>query len=109
MITKDENNIIEIQIDKEVTSNPEGFCQTYQDKIGESDVILDCMKLSFLDEHREALSIILNTLKADNQSIVFVATPEQFNSLPEVLFVVPTLEEAHDFIELDRIQRDLGF
>ena len=64
MITKDENNIIEIQID---------------------------------------------TLKADNQSIVFVATPEQFNSLPEVLIVVPTLEEAHDFIELDRIQRDLGF
>jgi hypothetical protein len=38
-----------------------------------------------------------------------VATPEQYNDFPEDLVLVPTLEEAHDFIEMERIQRDLGF
>lgn len=109
MIIKDENNIIEFQIGREVISKPESFCQSFQKKIGESDVILDCLKLSYLDECGDALSLILNTLKTDNQSFVFVASPEQFNSLPELLIVVPTIKEAYDFIEFDRIQRDLGF
>jgi len=57
----------------------------------------------------KALNSIFNTLKTKNQSFVFVATPEQFNSVPESLIVVPTLQEAYDFIEFERIQRDLGF
>ena len=47
MIIKDENNIIEFQIGLDVIFNPEIFCQSYQEKIGESDVILDCLKLFF--------------------------------------------------------------
>tara|TARA_B100000767_G_scaffold275659_1_gene314098 strand:- start:6723 stop:7052 length:330 start_codon:yes stop_codon:yes gene_type:complete len=109
MIIKDENNIIEFQIGLDVIFNPEIFCQSYQEKIGESDVILDCLKLFFLDEHSDALSLILNKLKADNQGFVFVAVPDQYNFLPESLIIVPTLKEAYDFIHLDRIQRDLGF
>ena len=35
--------------------------------------------------------------------------PNNTADLPETWVVVPTLEEANDFIELERIQRDLGF
>jgi hypothetical protein len=32
-----------------------------------------------------------------------------FNKVPTSLSVVPTLLEAHDMIEMDEIERDLGF
>ncbi|MFT7352319.1 MAG: hypothetical protein ACI9XR_002096, partial [Flavobacterium sp.] len=32
-----------------------------------------------------------------------------FNTLTKSIIVVPTLQEAHDLIEMDEIERDLGF
>ena len=31
------------------------------------------------------------------------------DDIPEELFVVPTLQEAEDIIEMEEIERDLGF
>lgn len=109
MIIKNENNTIEFQLTEVDISKPEIFCQSQKKKIGTADVVFDCLKLSFLDKHIKVLNSIFNTLKTKNQSFVFVATPEQFNSVPELLIIVPTVQEAYDFIEFERIQRDLGF
>lgn len=45
----------------------------------------------------------------ENKSFVLVVENIDFNEFDEDLVVVPTLLEAHDIIEMDEIQRDLGF
>ncbi len=48
-------------------------------------------------------------LKKNNKSFVIVYDNADFNSLPEDLVLVPTLKEAEDIIEIENIERDLGF
>ena len=43
------------------------------------------------------------------KSFVIVAENIDFNSLPKSLVVVPSVLEAHDIIDMDEIERDLGF
>ena len=43
------------------------------------------------------------------KSFVVIAPNTDFNSLPVSLVVVPSLLEAHDIIEMEEIERDLGF
>ncbi len=47
--------------------------------------------------------------KKAKKSLVIVVDGIDFNSVSSKLTVVPTLLEAHDIIELDEIERDLGF
>jgi hypothetical protein len=77
---KDSNLIIDISHDKTVN--------------------LDTIK-SFMD-----LSKIHNKTK---KSFVVVAKDIDFNKIPAKILVVPTLLEAHDIIEMEEIERDLGF
>ena len=48
------------------------------------------------------------THKKNEKSFVIVANIN-FNKVPTQLTVVPTLLEAHDIIEIEEIERDLGF
>ncbi|MBS1535036.1 MAG: ribonuclease Z [Bacteroidetes bacterium] len=43
------------------------------------------------------------------KSFVVVADCDDFNAVKNKLTVVPTLLEAHDIIEMEEIERDLGF
>lgn len=47
-------------------------------------------------------------LKA-KKSFVIVAHNIDFNNIPSSITVVPSLLEAHDIIEMEEIERDLGF
>lgn len=47
--------------------------------------------------------------KKEKKSIVIVVDKVDFNAVPEELTVVPSLLEAHDIIEMEEIERDLGF
>lgn len=49
------------------------------------------------------------THKKENKSFVIVCKNIDFNVLPPELMAVPTLQEAEDIIELEEIERDLGF
>jgi hypothetical protein len=44
-----------------------------------------------------------------NKSFVIVAENIDFNAVPKSLVVVPSVIEAHDIIDMDEIERDLGF
>lgn len=46
--------------------------------------------------------------KKAKKSFVIVADVD-FNSVSDQLILVPSLLEAHDIIEMDEIERDLGF
>ena len=54
--------------------------------------------LEFSEKHRN-----------DGTSFVVVVNRIDFNSLPEEIVIVPTLQEAKDIIEMEKIERDLGF
>lgn len=49
------------------------------------------------------------THKKANKSFVIVAENIDFNKSSDKLVVVPSRLEAHDIIEMDEIERDLGF
>ena len=43
------------------------------------------------------------------KSIILVADGVHFTNVSDHITIVPTLLEAHDIIEMDEIERDLGF
>lgn len=47
--------------------------------------------------------------KSGNKSFVIVAENLDFNAIEASLLVVPTVLEAHDIIDIEEIERDLGF
>jgi hypothetical protein len=47
--------------------------------------------------------------KKEKKSLVFVVQDLDFNKVPVSITVVPTQLEAQDLIEMDEIERDLGF
>ena len=56
--------------------------------------------LEFLD--------ISNKHRASKKSFVLVSDQVSYEEIPDELCVVPTLQEAHDIIEMEEIERDLG-
>ena len=47
--------------------------------------------------------------KRNKKSFVMVVSATDFNALPDNFTVVPSLLEANDIIEMEEIERDLGF
>lgn len=50
-----------------------------------------------------------NSHRIKGKSFVLVTDAVSFEEVPEVLCLVPTLQEALDVIEMEEIERDLGF
>ena len=53
---------------------------------------------NFSEKHRKA-----------GTSFVIIINGIDCNSLPDTIITVPTLQEAQDIIEMEKIERDLGF
>lgn len=70
------------------------------DLIGFTEIKTDQL-LAFLE--------ISNLHRKESKSFVLVNKAVGIDDLPEELVVVPTLQEAEDMIQMDEIQRDLGF
>jgi hypothetical protein len=64
-------------------------------KLGLQDIV------EFLD--------ISNIHRATNQSFVIVSDKIDSELVPDEIVVVPTIQEAYDIIEMDEMERDLGF
>ena len=52
---------------------------------------------------------ISNTHRKSGQSFVIVSSMVNLNDAPDDIVVVPTLKEAQDIIEMEEMERDLGF
>lgn len=83
----------------------------HQHKIFEDDnVVVDILKYGEL-----SLEELLTFLKLSNKhrknkrSFVIVNDTINIDRVPEELLVVPTLQEAEDIIQMEEIERDLGF
>ena len=60
-------------------------------------------------EDIKSFTEIIKAHKKQKKSIVLVADSLNFNAVPKNIILVPTILEAHDIIEMEEIERDLGF
>ena len=60
---------------------------------------------------KRLIFIIILTTSCVKHDVSKLNTNENidFNNVPDTLIVVPSVLEAHDIIEMDEIERDLGF
>jgi len=74
------------------------------------NIIIDLSSDSKLSENDlEAFLPLSKAHKKAKKSFVIVASDLDFNAISDKLLVVPSLLEAHDIIEMEEIERDLGF
>ena len=66
---------------------------------------LDKIMLSDIVEFLE----ISNKHRNSKHSFVIVADKIDLDSIPDEIVVVPTVQEAYDIIEMEEMERDLGF
>ena len=50
-----------------------------------------------------------NTHRALKHSFVIVSDKIDVDDIPDEIIVVPTMQEAYDIIEMEEMERDLGF
>ena len=78
-------------------------------KLKANDIIFNALKEAIDDEFVTHYLAILAELEQASTSRVLVIPRDALAMFPSKAVVVPSLEEAQDIVELDRIQRDLGF
>lgn len=71
-------------------------------------VSLTSLKALNLDDIIEFLEIS-NTHRGAKHSFVIVTDKIDLNIVSDEIIVVPTMQEAHDIIEMEEMERDLGF
>lgn len=52
---------------------------------------------------------ISNQHRKAKRSFIVVTNKVNFDDMPDEIVVVPTMQEAYDIIEMEEIERDLGF
>ncbi|HPF10232.1 MAG TPA: ribonuclease Z [Flavobacteriaceae bacterium] len=76
----------------------------------EQNVVVDLLKYTHisLDELLDIL-VLSNTHRSGGKSFIIVNDSINPDDVPDELIVVPTLQEAADVVEMEEIERDLGF
>ncbi len=73
-------------------------------------LIIDLLKYESLTLEELVQFIKLsNYQRADKKSYVIVNKGINYDLIPDEMIVVPTIQEAQDVIEMEEIERDLGF
>lgn len=80
------------------------------DKYKDLNLVINLLKYDDLSLE-ELLSFIelSNSQRGHKKSFVIVNTALDADDVPDEMLVVPTLQEAGDIIEMEEIERDLGF
>jgi hypothetical protein len=60
-------------------------------------------------EDVKSFSELIKKHKKNKKSLVLVTDSIDYNKVPSSIVLVPTILEAHDIIEMEEIERDLGF
>jgi len=98
---------------KDTQGDLNGFVEkvTQQFKTFEKqNIIIDLSADNNLSESDLKLFLPLSKQqKKSKKSFVIVVADLDYNSISDKLVVVPSLLEAHDIIEMEEIERDLGF
>lgn len=99
-----------LQDEKDDVTEFASFLESSHERFKDDNVVIDILKYGEL-----SLQELLKFLKLSNKhrqgkkSFVIANDTINIDQVPEELVVVPTLEEAGDIIEMEEIERDLGF
>lgn len=69
--------------------------------------IIDVTNLSLKESHAKEIQKILDKFRSSGRSIIFITTIEDLSLFDERAPVVPTQQEAIDFLEMEEIERKL--
>lgn len=111
MKSKTQGNTIIIQdTEGDITSFLEKVTKQYN-TYKEANLILDIsMKKDTTNKDVLLFSKLSASHRKNKKSFVVVMNENfDFNSATDKVMIVPTIQEAHDIIEMEEIERDLGF
>ncbi len=105
---KNETTTIITQEKLTVIELVKGIAQKYE-TLSQDNIIVNLFSLNKItaEEISEFLRIS-NKHKEAKHSFVIVTDKISFEEAPDEITIVPTLQEAHDIIEMEEIERDLG-
>jgi len=100
-----------------IIKNTQGDVKSFLEKVTQQfktfekqNIIIDLSADSNLSESDIKLFLPLSKQqKKSKKSFVIVVSELDFNAISDKLTVVPSLLEANDIIEMEEIERDLGF
>ena len=79
-------------------------------KYEENNLVIDLLKYKQLNLTQLLLFLKLsNYHRSTKHSFVLVNDTINNDEIPDEIILVPTLEEAGDIVEMEEIERDLGF
>lgn len=86
------------------------FIESLLKKFEDQNLIIDLQKYGKLTLE-ELLSFLKPSIKhyQNKKSFIIINDTIEIDDVPEELRVVPTLQEAEDMIQMEDIERDLGF
>lgn len=80
------------------------------DKLKDKNLVINLFLLNKITLNDLLLFLdISNTHRRQKKSFVIVTNKINYDKIPDELVVVPTLQEARDIIEIEEIERGLGF
>lgn len=109
IIDNDGANVIITQQNESIKDFVNELTATYT-KFKNDNIIVNLsgIKAFSLDDILQFL-LISNKHRAKKHSFVIVTNNFDLDLTPDELIIVPTIQEAHDIIEMEDIERDLGF
>ena len=110
MIIDRDNNITLITQERTTIPALVKLMQKKYDSYKNDNVIvnLSSIKKLLIEDIIEFLEIS-NNHRASKRSFVIVSNNTNLSESPDEIIVVPTIQEAYDIIEMEEIERDLGF
>ncbi len=104
------DNCLILKDEKDSPKDFAAFIQSLLKKFENENLIIDLQKYGEL-KLDELLSFLKPSLEhyMNNKSFIIINDTIAIDDVPEELRVVPTLQEAEDMIQMEEIERDLGF
>jgi hypothetical protein len=111
MIISTHNNFV---IAKEKSNDLKNFIfllkPLLSNQLKDKNLIIDLLDYQLMSLNDLSLfQKISDEYKEANKSFLVVTNILNANELPEEIMIVPTLQEAEDIIEMEEIERELGF
>ncbi|RRO22842.1 ribonuclease Z [Flavobacteriaceae bacterium 14752] len=104
------DNYIILRDEKDDAKEFANFIDGLLDQFKSDNLVIDILKYGKLTLD-ELLAYLKPSLKhyKNKKSFIIVNDTIVIDDVPEELKVVPTLQEAEDMIQMEEIERDLGF
>ena len=110
MILDQDGNISIITQEKTTIVELVKNIQDSHSKIKNDNIIVNLSSLNKLSlQDILEFSEVAYTHKKSKHSFVIVTDKVDIDKTPDEIVVVPTLQEAYDIIEMEEMERDLGF